>query len=95
MKQCRVGNRMTSLEVENSWVVPFSAILIRIFNCHINVKLCISRVGSVKYLFKYMCKGRDRVTVELAPENPADPNQTLNEINNYVDARYVSASEAI
>ena len=86
---------MTSLEVDNSWVVPFSAILIRIFNCHINVELCISRVGSVKYLFKYLCKEIDRVTVELAPENRANPYQTLNEIKNYVNASYVSAFEEI
>ena len=86
---------MTSLEVDNSWVVPFSAILIRIFNCHINVELCISRVGSVKYLFKYFCKGKNHATVDLVSEDAANPNQKLKEIKNYVDARYVSASEAI
>ena len=29
-----------------------------------NVVLCISKVGSIKYLFKYVYKGHDRVTVE-------------------------------
>ena len=32
---------------------------------HLNVKLCISRLGSIKYLFKYICKGSERVTVEI------------------------------
>ena len=62
------------------------------FDCHINVEICISRVGSIKYLFKYLCKGRDRVTVELTSD---DPNQRHDELQNFIDARYASASEAI
>ena len=91
-RKCKVGNRWVEIEVDNSWVVPYSPVLSLLFDCHMNAELCISRVGSVKYLFKYVCKGRDRVTVELAPE---DPDRRIDEIQNFVDARYVSASEAI
>ena len=86
---------MTSLEVDNSWVAPLCAILIRIFKWHIKIELCISRVGSLKYLFKYVCKGKDSVAVDLSPTNPAKPNQTLNKIKNYVYACYVSTFKEI
>ncbi|CDF32173.1 unnamed protein product [Chondrus crispus] len=73
----------------NSWVVPHSPVLLRSFACHLNVELCVSRVGGIKYLFKYVCKGQDRVTMEITAEN-----ERYDEISNFQDARYVSASEA-
>ncbi len=39
--------------------------LMRMFHCHMNVELCVSRVGGIKYLFKYICRGSDRVTMEM------------------------------
>ena len=51
--------------VGNTWVVPDSADSLRKFGTLMNVELCISKVGSIKYLFKYVCKGHDRVTVEV------------------------------
>ena len=66
-----------------------------------NVELWIYRVGSIKYLFKYVCKGSDRVTVEILrgskdEQSVNDPKSvpTVDEIQHYQDARYVSASEA-
>ena len=92
-RKCAVGNgRFAEKTVDNSWVVAHCTKLIMMFDCHINVELCISRVGSIKYLFKYLCKGRDRVTVELTSD---DPNQRHDELQNFIDARYASESEAI
>ncbi len=54
-----------------------------------NVELCVSRVGGIKYLFKYICKGSDRVTMEIVEENGR-----YSDIEQFQDARYVSASEA-
>jgi len=85
----RVGNRSVTVDVDNSWVVPYCPQLTRMFACHINVELCVSRVGGIKYLFKYVCKGSDRVTVEVIGDN-----QRYDEISHFQDARYVSASEA-
>ncbi len=51
--------------VDNSWVVPYSPKLLRLFQCHMNVELCVSRVGKIKYLFKYVCKGCDRITMSI------------------------------
>ncbi|CDF40383.1 ATP dependant DNA helcase [Chondrus crispus] len=73
----------------NSWVVPHSPVLLRSFACHLNVELCVSRIGGIKYLFKYVCKGPDRVTMEITAEN-----ERYDEISNFQDARYVLASEA-
>lgn len=60
------------------------------FQCHLNVELCVSRVGGIKYLFKYVCKDSDRVTIEMVRGE-----QCYVEIGHFQDARYVSASEAL
>ncbi len=57
----------------------------RMFHCH----LCVSRVGGIKYLFKYICKGSDRVSMEIV-----EATGRYHEIKQFQDARYVSASEA-
>ncbi|GFV54584.1 ATP-dependent DNA helicase [Trichonephila clavipes] len=40
----------------NSWVVPYSPLLCRIFKAHINVEYCNS-VKSIKYICKFVTKG--------------------------------------
>ncbi len=54
-----------------------------------NVELCVCPVGGIKCLFKYVCKGSDRVTMEIVEETGR-----YNEIEQFQHARYVSASEA-
>ena len=71
-------------DVDNSWVVPYSPQLLRMFQCHFNAELCISKVGSIKYLFKYVCKGQDKVTVEVRKARAIDqstevPHADVNE----------------
>jgi hypothetical protein len=85
----------------NGWVVPYNPFLLLTFECHINVEIC-SSVKSVKYLHKYVYKGHDRAEVALQPvgnaeAGPAPTNAAArerDEIKEYVDGRYVSASEA-
>ena len=66
-----------------------------------SVELRISKVGSIKYLFKYVCEGPDRVTVEIQADQADEcsdtvvkEDPTINEIHRLQDAWYVSASEA-
>ena len=91
----------TEMILDNSWVVPHSPDLLRKFCTHMNVELCISRVGSINSLFKYVCKGSDRVTVEIVSSSPDQQSGNnsegvpiIDEIRQYQDARYISASEA-
>ena len=45
----------TTFEVDNQWVVPYSPLLSKTFNTHINVKYCNS-VKAIKYICKYVSK---------------------------------------
>lgn len=95
------GLGKTEFTMNNSWVVLYSPDLLRKFRCHMNVELCISRVGSIEYLSKYICKCPDRVRFQLKrsdPQEVVESNQvmvpTIDEIQHYQDARCISASEA-
>jgi hypothetical protein len=85
------------VEVDNRWIVPYNPYLTTKYNCHINVEIC-SSVQAVKYLFKYIYKGPDKAQTVLEPANAKENNQQENdvdEIKDYVDARYISGIEAV
>lgn len=76
-------------------VVPYNKTLLLKFNAHINVEWC-NQSRSIKYLFKYVNKGHDRITAtfyEPAVEG-VDPVQ-IDEIRHYYDCRYLSSCEAV
>ncbi|KAG5520326.1 hypothetical protein RHGRI_033033 [Rhododendron griersonianum] len=77
--------------LDNTWVVPYNPYLLSRYNCHINVEIC-SGVKAVKYLYKYIYKGHDKVAVHIS-NNVGDI--TIDEIQQFQDARWVSAQEAI
>ncbi|XP_078433135.1 uncharacterized protein LOC144704557 isoform X1 [Wolffia australiana] len=88
--------------IDNRWVVSYNMYLCKVFNCHINVEIC-SSIQSVKYLYKYVYKGHDRIQAKLSTKVllvtdailRAPQNITSNdEAQQYLDARYVSTSEA-
>ncbi|SAL99778.1 hypothetical protein, partial, partial [Absidia glauca] len=70
--------------LNNRWVVPHNVYLCTKYNAHLNVEIC-SSITAVKYLYKYVYKGHDRASMEV---------DNGDEIKEYVDGRYVSASEA-
>ncbi|KAG5521131.1 hypothetical protein RHGRI_033625 [Rhododendron griersonianum] len=61
------------------------------FNCHINVEVC-STIKAVKYLYKYIYKGHDKVIYRLVT-TPEDEN--VDEIRQFHDARGISPPEAM
>jgi hypothetical protein len=79
------------------------------YQCHINVEVC-SSITVVKYLYKYVYKGHDRALAVVQPEagallttapqaaaggaNGNNVPAARDEVQNYLDGRYVSASEA-
>ena len=42
---------------DNTYIVPHNLVLCTMFNCHINVEIC-SSVQSIKYIYKYIYKGK-------------------------------------
>ncbi|KAI5395644.1 hypothetical protein KIW84_061988 [Lathyrus oleraceus] len=50
--------------VDNRWVVPYNPWLLLKYDRHINVDIC-SNIKSIKYLYKYVYKGPDRVAMEI------------------------------
>ncbi len=88
---------------DNRWVVPYNPYLTMWYKCHINVEVC-SSITAVKYLYKYVYKGHDRALAVVQPavasqvaSGGADGNNApaaRDEVQNYLDGRYVSASEA-
>ena len=82
------GNKFT---IDNSWVVPYNPYISLKFSAHINVEV-VTSVESVKYIYKYTHKGSDRVIVRLA--NGQEKDISNDEVEQYVNARYIGASEA-
>jgi hypothetical protein len=56
------------------------------FNAHINVEVFVG-IRSVKYLFKYVYKGPDRVAAMIVGP--------INKIQQYIDGRYLSVAEGV
>jgi hypothetical protein len=53
------------VELDNRWVVSHNVYLLTKYDAHINVEVC-NNIRAVKYLFKYVYKGHDHVTVEIS-----------------------------
>nr|XP_047141074.1 uncharacterized protein LOC124816090 [Hydra vulgaris] len=75
-------------QVDNRWVVPYNPWLSKKYQAHINVEACMS-IKSVKYLYKYVYKGHDCANVVINESVDHD------EINTYLDCRFVSAPDAL
>src|SRR5277367_1607241 len=78
--------------MDNRYVVPYNPYLLLKYDAHINVEVCTS-LRAVKYIYKYIYKGFD--CANLAITAGQNPEIRHNEVANYIDARYVSAPEAM
>ncbi|XP_061342199.1 uncharacterized protein LOC133288457 [Gastrolobium bilobum] len=77
--------KKNGVELDNRFVVPYNAKLILKYQAHINVEYTC-QTSAIKYLFKYIHKGNDRVTAAI--------HHSDDEIKMFYDCRYVSACEA-
>lgn len=83
--------------------MPYNRGLLVKYQAHINVERC-NRSQSIKYLFKYIGKGPDTVTAVMeradtcmssTAVNGSTANKShMDEVQNYLSCRYVSAAEA-
>ncbi|XP_074297857.1 uncharacterized protein LOC141628648 [Silene latifolia] len=81
--------------VDNGFVVPYNAQLLLKYRAHINVEWC-NQSRSIKYLFKYINKGVDRVTMQSSHRRRNDENpEQIDEIRRFYDCRYISACESV
>ena len=87
------------IKLDNRYVVPYNKDLCLKFHAHINVELC-SQSMLIKYLFKYLTKGPDRIRAVIEDNMPAETTgetnyQEIDEIKNYINCRYITPYEAI
>ncbi|GKD54835.1 DNA helicase, partial [Tanacetum coccineum] len=85
--------------LDNRYVVPYNTTLCLRYYAHINVEYC-GWTMLIKYLFKYISKGTDRVIANIARPSASDSSTSdvpviqIDEIKNYVEARYIGPHEA-
>jgi hypothetical protein len=75
------------IELDNCWVVLHNVYLSTKYDAHINIKVC-NNIRAVKYLFKYVYKGHDLVTVDISrqSDNATEGNVVeVDEIKKYLD----------
>jgi len=70
----------------NQYVVLYYSQLLLLFDCHLNVEIS-ARLGTVKYLSKYIYKGPDRATIEIS-------GRMQNEIKAHLDGRFIGPIKA-
>ncbi|CAA7016472.1 unnamed protein product [Microthlaspi erraticum] len=90
---------------DNGFVVPYNEGLSKKYRAHINVEWC-NQSRCIKYLFKYINKGQDRVLATIQKKNKPNRDAVAgnndggslekqdDEIKAFFDCRYVSACEA-
>ncbi|XP_020994900.1 uncharacterized protein LOC107481086 [Arachis duranensis] len=90
----RIINK-SGVDLDNRYVVPHNRFLLLRYGAHINVEWC-NQSRSIKYLFKYVNKGNDRVTTAFYKSVGEDvESDEIDEISMYYDCRYISPCEAV
>ncbi|KAL6546679.1 hypothetical protein OROMI_022400 [Orobanche minor] len=83
------------IELDNRFVVPYNDTLLLRYQAHINVEWC-NQYKSIKYLFKYINKGSDRVTAKILERDQDNIEANgVDEVKNFYNCRYISPCEAI
>ena len=84
-----VRGKQPGAAVDNSWVVPYNPALLMLLDCHVNVEVT-SSIDCVKYLFKYVYKGNDRIIYKMRSEFNFGDDQ----VEEYRAARWLTPAES-
>ncbi|XP_022041880.1 uncharacterized protein LOC110944528 [Helianthus annuus] len=89
---------MSDGSCSKKYVVPYNQTLSLHFMAHINVEYCGWSL-LIKYLFKYISKGADRIRYKVhkavnAPDDTQNAQPYIDEIQNFVDGRFICPHEA-
>ncbi|XP_018462957.1 uncharacterized protein LOC108834093 [Raphanus sativus] len=90
----------TGIDIDNRYIIPYNPQLLLKYQAHINVEWC-NQSRAIKYLFKYINKGNDRVTAKLQQDSAnggSSENTSQNvvdEIKRFIDCRYISPCEGM
>lgn len=91
-EQCGfVAKNKYSAQIDNRFIAPYNPWFTYKFNCHFFFESCNS-IRAVKYIYKYCYKGNDRASFQFKKKK--DEEKNLDEIQTYMDSRYLSSSEA-
>ncbi|XP_057416850.1 uncharacterized protein LOC130711305 [Lotus japonicus] len=94
-RDTKVTTLRKGVPLDNRFVVPYNPKLLMKYRAHINIEYC-NKSNSIKYLFKYINKGVDRVTMSMSVQQPnKDKYEDVDEIKQYYDCRYLSPCEAL
>ncbi|CAF0916862.1 unnamed protein product [Brachionus calyciflorus] len=89
-KRSAISNKVKingKYDVDNSFVVPHILLLATKYDGHINVEIC-STVKAVKYFYKYVYKGHDRIEIDLRISDKNIPiPRNLDECSRFRDSR--------
>ncbi|XP_057249904.1 uncharacterized protein LOC130591037 [Beta vulgaris subsp. vulgaris] len=76
--------------MDNRWVIPYNPYLSALFDCHLNVEVCLT-IQAVKYIYKYVYKGHDKISFAVSAQQDPKP---VDEIQQFQTGRWVSPCEA-
>ncbi|XP_022567210.2 uncharacterized protein LOC106378379 [Brassica napus] len=90
-----------NIKLDNQFVVPHNLQILKKYKAHVNVEWC-NKSSAIKYLFKYITKGVDKSCFRFQKnQDQSTQSETnkkekpTNEIDNYLDGRYLSACESM
>ncbi|GJV87496.1 DNA helicase [Tanacetum coccineum] len=98
-RETGIETERQNVRLDNRYVVPYNRMLCTKYYAHINVEYC-GWTMLIKYLFKYISKGTDRVVANITTPiggtatTNITPNIHIDEIKNFVEARYIGPHEA-